>query len=329
MSIEAIIKEISDDITDVIGTQFSYATTSDVPNTSDPNLSYERGKQKSGKILNTCVLYVDIRNSVALNDTHKPITMGKIYTAFTKAVIKAAREHGGKTRNIIGDRVMIVFPKANCFQNAIKCAITINHIAKYILNAKFKGVDFKCGIGIDYGELKVIKVGIQRNGTEGPVNKGLVWAGFPANIASRLTDMGNKTIKEVHYNVLRNPINPRAIRPYFYNTFPSYYPDYDPHAPLYLTTTEIVQMTEIEFLNSFSPYRDGTGYITTDGKMISFNKVESDYTFPPILITEAVYKGLLSEVPKAPFAVNYWSEIKHRIKDVSGKVYGADMHWQF
>ena len=137
--------------------------------------------------------------------------MGKVYTAFTKAVLKVARHHNGHIRNIIGDRVMIVFPVKDCFTNAVDCAISINHISKYIINKQFKYVDFKCGIGIDYGDLRIIKVGIQRNGTENAENKGLVWAGYPANIASRLTDSANKVIKETYFEVKRNPLNYLSI----------------------------------------------------------------------------------------------------------------------
>ncbi|TFF37705.1 adenylate/guanylate cyclase domain-containing protein [Mucilaginibacter psychrotolerans] len=335
MSAKSIITEIETDVSDVISTQFTYTNTAEVPNANDAGLSYERSKEKRGKNLETCVLYVDIRDSIALTEKHKSITMGKIYTAFTKAVIKAGREHGGHTRNIIGDRVMIVFPKAKCFTNAVECAVTINHIAKYVLNAKFSGVDFKCGIGIDYGELKIIKVGIQRNGTEGPENKGLVWAGYPANIASRLTDLANKTVTETYYTVLRNPINPRAIKSTYtplYSFLGHQKPDtYDPKAPLYLTTTETVEMTESEFAQSFAMYTDPKmGHFTTGGKMISFERKERTITYPPILITEKVYKGLLTENPGASIGkAHFWTAQKQKIRNVDTKVYGSGMIWQF
>jgi len=334
MSVKSTIAEIETDVSDVLSTQFTYAITTEVPSANDPALSYERTKEKRGKILETCVLYVDIRDSVALNEKHKSITMGKTYTAFTKAVIKAGREHGGHTRNIIGDRVMIVFPKANCFTNAVSCAISINHVAKNILNVKFSTVDFKCGIGIDHGELKIIKVGIQRNGTEGPQNKGLVWAGYPANIASRLTDMGNKTVTETYYNVLRNPINPRALKSPYSSllNFPGFNPmtTFDPNAPFYLTTTETVEMTESEFAQSFVMYSDAKmGYFNSGGKMISFERREKKVTYPPILITQKVYNGLLSENPGADIAKSiFWSEQKQKILNVDSKVYGSSAVWK-
>lgn len=335
MSVKSIVTEIETDVSDVINTQFNYSNTVEVPSASDPVLSYERSKEKRGKILETCVLYVDIRDSVALTEKHKSITMGKVYTAFTKAVIKAGREHNGHTRNIIGDRVMIVFPKANCFTNAVSCAITINYIAQNVLKIKFPGVDFKCGIGIDYGELKIIKVGIQRNGTEGPENKGLVWAGYPANVASRLTDMANKTITENYYSVVRNPINPRAVKSRFAGLFnrPGLTPisTYDPNAPYYLSTTETVEMSELEFARSFVMYNDiKMGHFTTGGQMISFERKERKIIYPAILVTEKVYKGLQGENPGADIAkAHFWTEQKQQIRNVDSKVLGSNMSWKF
>lgn len=338
MSVKSIIAEIESDVADVLSTQFSYTQTQYVPNANDPALSYERGKQKNGKTLQTCVLYVDIRNSVELNDTHKAVTMGKIYTAFTKAVIKAGRHHGGHTRNIIGDRVMIVFPEVRCFTNAVECAITINHITTNILNAKFTTVNFKCGIGIDFGTLRILKVGIQRNGTEGPENKGLVWAGYPANIASRLTDLANKTLTEEYYEVLRNPINPA------YQTFPSGLaglgnlssllghspkPTINKNEPFYLATTQTVEMTESEFARSFVPYTHTQDYFTSGGKMITFTRKSKTITYRPILITDAVYRGLTKEAQRLDLAKPQdWQEVKQKIRNVDTKVYGAQFTWK-
>lgn len=48
-----------------------------------------------------------------------------------------------------------------------------------MINRIFSNVDFHCGIGIDYGEMRVIKVGIERKGDENAENKGLVWVGKP------------------------------------------------------------------------------------------------------------------------------------------------------
>mgnify|MGYP001036444040 CR=1 FL=1 len=329
MAVKDILTEIEQDVTDVTKTNFIYNTTALVPSAADAGLTYERGAEKKGKKLCSCVLYVDIRNSVALTEKHHSLTMGKIYTAFTKAVLKVARYHSGHTRNIIGDRVMVVFPESNCFTNAVDCAISINHISKYIITKQFPGVDFKCGIGIDYGELRIIKVGIQRNGNESGENKGLVWAGYPANIASRLTDNANKKIEENYYEVVMNPINPRAIRP----AYPSLIPflggqsTYDEKAPLYLSTTKTVEMSVEEFAGKVSQYSDGKLFMG-GGNLIRFERKIRHNTFSPILLTEAVFEGFKkANLTRDDIIKGYWYEQKHQIKNVNCKVYGADVYW--
>lgn len=326
-AIKNLITEIETDVTDVINTSFTYSNTVNVPNRSDGQLTFERKVEKKGKILKTCVLYVDIRDSVGLTEKHHNITMGKIYTAFTKAVLKAAKHHSGHIRNIIGDRIMIVFPAEDCFKNAVECAISINHIAKNVIRKRFSAVDFKCGIGIDYGELRVIKVGVQRQGNEGTENRSLVWAGYPANIASRLTDVANKTIKETIFKVVRNPVN-QARYSYPISGLPVGKPIINEKEPPYLSREETVEMTSEEFLNNIWSYQGKPPLTLLGGKMISFSKEERSYSYPEILITSTVYNGYRSANPKANHIVNsYWKIQSRPVKNVTENIYGADLTW--
>lgn len=338
MAIKDIIVEIEKEVIDVTKTNFIHNETTFVPGIEDGQLTYESGKEKKGKVIKTCVLYVDIRNSVALTEKHHNQTMGRIYTAFTKAVLKIARHHGGHTRNIIGDRVMIVFPSNDCFTNAVDCAISINHIAKYVINKQFAGVDFKCGIGIDFGELRVIKVGIQRYGTENGENKGLVWVGYPANIASRLTDIANKTIEETYFEVTRNPINPTysiasifglsSIHQLGGGLFSNRYVDEASKGPYYLTTEETVEMTTEEFANNINSIKEGELYMM-GGKFIRFTKKTRKIDYPSILMTDSVFKGYkAANADRNDIKENYWKEQQHKIKNVTGKVYGGDVNWK-
>lgn len=328
MAVKTIIDEIEQEVIDVTTTTFVHTDTAVVPSLSDSGLTYESGSDKKGKKINTCVLFVDIRNSVALTEKHHTQTMGRVYTAFTKAVLKLARHHNGHTRNIIGDRVMVVFPSKDCYVNAVNCALSINHIADKIINKKF-AVDFKCGIGVDYGELRVIKVGIQRNGNENGENKGLVWVGYPANLASRLTDAANKSFEEEYFQVKRHPINPRAIKPLFpLSTIFGTTSNYDPHAPFYLNTTETVNMTVAEFANSIAQYDDGRLF-SGSGKNIKFEKKKKTYKYPAILLSESVFKGYKNAKPKANDILNnWWKEQNHQIDNVKGKVYGSNLTWK-
>jgi len=332
MPVKNILSEIDADVQDVLATSFVYSTTKEVPNRDDSGLSYERGKDKRGKEIETCVLFVDIRNSVALTDKHQYQTMGRVYTSFTKAVLKAAKYHGGHTRNIIGDRVMVVFPVENCFKNAVDCAVSINHIASKIINARFK-IDFKCGIGIAYGKLRVIKVGIQRNGVENGENKGLVWVGKPANYASRITDMANKTIKEEFVEVNHNPINYQSIKPplfggYAAYTFPfDFEKNYASNQHFYLKKEETKVYSKEEFVDQLSSFEKGEiDYL--GGKLIEFKKVVKDIKFPAILITESVWNGLKRVCPNdSTIKKSYWKPQPKKFKNLTENVFGADLIW--
>lgn len=305
-------------VKDVKNTSFEYATTKNIPSRETEGLTYESGIAKKGKEITTCILYVDVRGSVELNEKHYKDTMGKIYTAFTKSMLKIAQYHNGFVRNIIGDRVMIVFDVENCFTNAVDCAITINHTAQ-IINDIFTNVDFKCGIGIDYGTMKVIKVGTERKGSENTENKNLVWVGKPANIASRLTDVANKEVEKVYIK----------------------YENYNPLVPMigdifnipkgltnrrggFITNEEIT--TNEEFSKNLS-YNNGR-FLYKNGVIKDFQKQQ--ITFKPILMTEAVFKGVRKENPnRKDIQQNFWKEIpNHNIKNVSSKVYQGSLRWK-
>lgn len=326
MSIKDVISDIESEVSDVLLTDFSYVNTNIVPNRSDNQLTFERNVSKRGKCIKTCVLYVDIRDSVKLTETLDNQTMGKLYTAFSKSVLKIAKYHSGHIRNIIGDRIMIVFPSENCFKNAIDCAITINHVSSKVINNLFHSIDFKCGIGIDYGELKVIKVGVQMRGHEGTENKSLVWVGYPANIASRLTDVASKIINKKLYQVnfrLRHPLSTYLL-PNVSHTkaFPGLFGQ-----NLNINSSRTVTLSPEEFADNI--YQDSNGNISfKKGELISFKQILGIQKYPSILITESVYKGLHSDSPNHTCVTNsFFKEQSHNIKNVRGKIYGANVIW--
>lgn len=317
-----ILSEIETDIKDIKVKNFQYTPTKEVPSRHDTSLTFERGVDKIGKEIETCVLYVDIRNSVELNRIHHTQTMGRIYTAFSKAMLKIAKYHNGNVRNIIGDRVMIVFPKDNCYTNAVDCAISIYHIS-LIINKIFTDVDFKCGIGIDYGTLKVIKVGLPRRGAEGFDNKNLVWVGYPANIASRLTDVANKSVDNSKVKVKYYPTNYSYLFPIpnmFGQTIKSEKPYSDiPREDL---------LTNEEFAKKLSFY-DTLGISYSGGKLIRFDKIELKIDFPPILMTSRVFSGFKTANPnRNSIKNNSWKVYKnHNIKNVDCEIYGGKINW--
>lgn len=309
---KALYTELCEIISDVRTKGFEYTDTSEVPsaNVPDPNLTYESGETKKGKKINTCVLFVDIRNSVKLIEDHQFDTMGKVYTAFTKSVLKIAEYHCGKVRNIIGDRVMIVFPSDKCFTHAVDCAISINHVASEINNT-FDHVDFKCGIGIDYGEMRVIKVGIEKKGGENSDYKNLIWVGYPANKASRLTDVANKEFEETYFTVERerNVMYRDPIR--------------------FATKRENVEMTPEDFADIFVSGDENMVYVRNLKDILSFEKKSRKIIIPPILISEKVFNGYVKENPECnTIKEGHWKEIKHQINNVKEKVFGSKTNWK-
>lgn len=313
-------KEFFDNITSVINdwknTTFTFNPKTYVPGLDDTNLTYGNGEEKKGIEINTCVLYVDIRNSVQLTKEKQVRTMGKVYSVFTHCVLLAAQNEGGYVRNIIGDRVMVVFPPENCYTKAVFCAITINHIASMI-NYKFENFEFKCGIGIDYGKLSVMKVGIKKKGSENDDNKGLVWVGYPANFASRLTDCAGKEFTDTYYNVDGeffefHPFN-RGIS---FWEFPKtgYYRETKKFTAEQLASALSVSRNEIK--------------LSLCSKIYSITKVDEKYTYKSILISEKVYQGYAKAVPNAKdIRNNWWKKQSRKIRDIDFNVWGAGLTW--
>lgn len=303
MAYSDLIKKLCDIIADVHSTDIEFSAISNVPNVNTTqNLTFESGDVKRGRTIKTCVLYVDIRDSVRLNEEKQTKTMGRIYTAFTKAVLLAARNDGGCVRNIIGDRVMVVFPEKECFQHAVHCAFSINHIAT-LINNQFPTVDFKCGIGIDYGTMNVLKVGIDVRDDEKQEYRNLVWVGYPANYASRLTDVANKTMIE-QYKIKGQTV-----------------------LSINRTNNNYEQIFSKDYL--LSSLRVGYNGLVPNF-FSSVSAIEPiKHTFPPILVSEVVYKGYAKEAPNGDSIKKSWWKIQnYPIKDIAFPVYGANVVWQ-
>lgn len=266
------------------------------------------------------MLFVDIRNSVQLTKDKQDRTMGRLYSVFTQCMLLAAQEEGGFVRNIIGDRVMIVFPPDQCYTKAVNCAITINHIAT-LINRKIDNLDFKCGIGVDYGRMRVMKVGVVKKGAENDDNKGLVWIGYPANFASRLTDCANKEFNDVVYR----------IDAYFYHhNYFGVNPFLDTRASGYYRNTK--EFTADELAKSLSVRQLGMSkalYSNEFTEVQSIERVEKKFSYPSILVSEAVFNGYKKENPNANDIINgWWTEQVRKIRDIDFKIFGADLTWR-
>lgn len=319
MAREDFFDNINSVISDWKKTDFTFNPKTYVPGLDETNLTYGNGEEKKGIVINTCVLFVDIRDSVQLTKSKQARTMGRIYSVFTHCVLLAAQYEGGYVRNIIGDRVMVVFPQEDCYSKAVNCAITINHIASMI-NKKFDNFEFKCGIGVDYGKLSVMKVGIQKKGAENDDNKGLVWVGDPANLASRLTDCANKEFTDTYYSI--------------YGEFYEYNPLYHASLPSnlgfnrpsgYYSKTQM--FTAEKFASEIKLSQDRLE-LSSCRKVYSIEKKEQKYKFANILLSDKVYQEFAQANPnRSSIKEGLWKKQTHEIKDIDYDVWGGDIVW--
>lgn len=310
MNIRELLEELDAEVEVVLdpGFEVEIVETDTVPNFDDPAITYDNldSSMKKCKRLESCVLYVDIRNSAAISATEKPVTLARMYSTFVRSMIRCARYFGGHVRNIIGDRVMVVFDREGCFASAVDTAILMNTVAQYIINRHFTYGEFTCGIGIDYGKMLIVKGGAIRRGAETEFYRSLVWLGAPANVASRLTDLAHKTTissQEGVYVALNNP---------------------------YVRELEWHKQTLSAFLDELEPTFSPT-LKHKDSRFSSFFKTKLgpySHTLTPILIAQSVYKGLKNEHPDAQCIVNdWWTSQNVKIDVYDGTVYGADIHY--
>ena len=305
--VKYLMEDVKEMVNDINKMSFDFGGCDGVPNIQDKRLTFEYGKEKRGLHVKTCVLYVDVRNSVKLTHEHTIKKMGKVFTAFTKASIMAAYRHGGRVRNIIGDRVMVVFPKEHCFMNAVECAISINHIASNILNNNLNGIKFRCGIGIDYGDMYCIKAGMYKRGSEREEHQRLIWLGLPANNASRLTDQANKEYNETRYKI--KALVRKIFMPGQQRLFQDPYETHEMTIPAEKIVEDVL--------------KDRIHQATI------CEKNEDKGSFPSILISNAVYEGYKKDCPNCnSIKQGYWKKVDAKIRDVTYDVYGGSIVWE-
>lgn len=302
--------ELADEVGTILASDFTISTTdtSTVPHSDDGAITFPNldAKSQACKTIDTCVLYIDIRRSTELSITHKPETVAKLYSAFVRSMTKAARHFGGHVRGIIGDRVMVIFDCADCFKNAVDCAILMNSAAKYVINKYFTRNEVQCGIGIDAGKMLVTKTGFRRRGVEQYNYKNLVWLGRPANVASKLTDIANKPAEGLSVDKVRVAYaSPLALEWQWKDEWPSAFAKKLSHTLLG------------GFVHSDPAYR--THFMTTE-------YLQTRAATPPILMTAPVYRGMAASQPQRDYVANGWFTPRTvEVPGYEGAVYGGDV----
>lgn len=307
MNLKGFHDSLTGEIQAILSSDFtiSVTETETIPNVDDPGITYPNfvTKIQKCKLIETCVLYVDIRKSTDLNLSHRRNTLAKLYSSFVRVMVRCGEYFSGKVRNIVGDRVMVLFDKANCFINAVNTAILMNSVCQYVLNKTFPYNEVKCGIGIDYGKMLIAKTGIIKQGLENTAYKSLVWLGRPANVASKLTDVANKQF---------NSTIPIVRECFYYPTIREWS----------WINTEVIDFL-YKLKCSCSPVLfHSNNYFST----FNLSSRTTSYTFPPILMTEDVFNGFKKANPdNISLKKGWWKSQSIDVPGYNGIIYGGDV----
>lgn len=145
-----------------------------------------------GKEVELAMLFIDVKESTKIVDAFRLKTAARMYQSFLRGVTLIALKNGGEVRSFNGDGVLVTFHGDSKCNNAVRSALQIMDFVKSVLKPKLKSyfinnkqaedLVFDCGIGIDVGNIFVV-----RGGAKGDDNNDLVWVGNPTNYAVKLS----------------------------------------------------------------------------------------------------------------------------------------------
>jgi class 3 adenylate cyclase len=310
VDIQAFKNDVSEEVSTILASDFviNLTSTNTVPHSDDAAITFPNldGGSQGVKVVETAVLYVDMRRSTQLSLRHHPHTVTKLYSAFVRAMTRSAKVFSGEVRGIIGDRVMMLFDTDECYANAVYTAILINSVCRYVINKNFPYEEVSFGIGIDHGRMLATKTGIRRHGSAQQSYRSLVWLGRPANVASKLTDNANKPEEAREFVKLRVGYD------YLNNGTPPLYQDEWPE----------------DFVQRFT-YDQARGAMVAPNFhsfTVMKNRIVINPSSPPILMSKRVYDGFKATRPFAPEIQNGWfSKVNRSIPDVPDEVFGGDV----
>lgn len=120
---------------------------------------------RSGRRAHVAVLFIDIRNSVAMEEALDPARLAQVVSAFRSRIRLAAERHGGIVDKFIGDGAFLVFgipdPREDDAKRAVACAKTIlTQLAEWNELRRQADEDaITVGIGVHAGEAFIGAIG--------------------------------------------------------------------------------------------------------------------------------------------------------------------------
>ena len=177
-----IVEDIVNVVEEYLGTDYEDIELSGIPTIE--NIGF--GKKVYTRKLTT--FSIDLRGSTQLLFDHHRKTVAKIHKAFLTAITMTIRKFGGEVRDFQGDAIL-AFWEAKYkreVQSAVRAAFAIRWLISVKLASYFKKYEdqLKYGIGVDFGEVCIARVGIKRN-----VNyNGLIYVGKSVNFAVAMSN---------------------------------------------------------------------------------------------------------------------------------------------
>jgi len=161
----------------------------------------EKDIKLKGERKKVAVMFVDIRNFTKFSENHPPEYVIEKLNSYFNKIIDVVFEFQGTLDKFIGDAAMIVFgapiEMKNYIESCLDCAIEIQKRISTI----DEEVNFKLGIGINYGEVVVGNIGSEKKRLEYTV------IGDTVNTAQRVEKMtpgGKIYITENVFSEIKN-----------------------------------------------------------------------------------------------------------------------------
>ncbi|MEK6495218.1 adenylate/guanylate cyclase domain-containing protein [Myroides odoratimimus] len=181
----ALKDDIKSKVKAILDEKFTVTDVTYIPKIDDQKLTFGN----TGLKFKGSSLFIDLRGSTNVLNTHNKTTVGKLHMAFFHTIVKIANSHNGNVRSFNGDSTLIFFEGNLRFtlSTAVRCAMEIKYMIDNSqggineLLKKYSKLDF--GIGIDHGEILCTKVGIG-----GEHNRDIFWIGNPVNKSTVLGD---------------------------------------------------------------------------------------------------------------------------------------------
>lgn len=175
--------DIQNKVKKIESESFVVEETSTVPTISNSKLTFGC----KGSEFEATVLFIDMRGSTAILNTHQKRVVAKIHMLYYHAIVKIAKNNGGEIRSFNGDSLLVFYQgtTTESLSNAVKSAMQMRYAITELLNdnlKRYSDIDF--GIGIDHGKILATKVGIGSTDE----TKDLIWIGNAVNKAAKISD---------------------------------------------------------------------------------------------------------------------------------------------